>query len=88
MAGIEQVYVHVHRNNLPAQALYQKIGFEVMSTSGFKSFFIFVPFCFTLWSSHICYDFQVVEIASSQLVEEQTYLLCINTGKLNNVHLC
>ncbi|CAK9328185.1 unnamed protein product [Citrullus colocynthis] len=57
-SGIEQVYVHVHRNNLPAQALYQKIGFEV------------------------------VEIASSQLVEEQTYLLCINTGKLNNVHLC
>ncbi|KGN66295.1 uncharacterized protein LOC101207838 [Cucumis sativus] len=54
--GIEQVYVHVRRNNTPAQALYQKIGFEV------------------------------VETASSQLVEEQTYLLCLNTEKLNNEH--
>ncbi|XP_022147601.1 uncharacterized protein LOC111016486 [Momordica charantia] len=55
-SGIEQVYVHVHRNNTPAQALYRKIGFEV------------------------------VEKASSQLLEEQIYLLCINTQKLNNAH--
>uniref|UniRef100_M4DFB0 N-acetyltransferase domain-containing protein n=1 Tax=Brassica campestris TaxID=3711 RepID=M4DFB0_BRACM len=27
--GVEQVYVHVHRNNLVAQELYQKTGFEV-----------------------------------------------------------
>ena len=33
MAGIEQVYVHVRRNNTPAQALYQKIGFEVTLSS-------------------------------------------------------
>ncbi|XP_015572911.1 uncharacterized protein LOC107261016 [Ricinus communis] len=44
--GIEDVYVHVHRNNIPAQELYQKIGFEI------------------------------VEAASSQLIEEKTYLLC------------
>ncbi|KAG6588080.1 hypothetical protein SDJN03_16645, partial [Cucurbita argyrosperma subsp. sororia] len=57
-SGIEQVYVHVHRNNTPARILYEKIGFEV------------------------------VEIASSQLLEEQTYLLCINTRKLNNAYWC
>ncbi|CAN7126757.1 hypothetical protein BRARA_G00462 [Brassica rapa] len=28
--GVEQVYVHVHRNNLVAQELYQKTGFEVV----------------------------------------------------------
>lgn len=44
--GIEHAYVHVHRNNTPAQKLYEKMGFEI------------------------------VEAASSQLVEEQTYLLC------------
>ncbi|CAK7352456.1 unnamed protein product [Dovyalis caffra] len=27
--GIEHVYVHVHRNNTPAQELYEKMGFEV-----------------------------------------------------------
>ena len=30
MAGVEQVYVHVHRSNIPALELYQKMGFEVM----------------------------------------------------------
>ncbi|XP_059634744.1 GCN5-related N-acetyltransferase 6, chloroplastic [Cornus florida] len=28
--GAEEVFVHVHRNNSPAQDLYQKIGFEVV----------------------------------------------------------
>ncbi|KAI3670731.1 hypothetical protein L1987_87727 [Smallanthus sonchifolius] len=28
--GAEQVYVHVHRNNIAAQELYQKIGFKVV----------------------------------------------------------
>ncbi|KAJ9168042.1 hypothetical protein P3X46_019616 [Hevea brasiliensis] len=44
--GVEHVYVHVHRNNTPAQELYEKMGFEI------------------------------VEAASSQLLEEKTYLLC------------
>lgn len=44
--GVENVYVHVHRNNRPAQELYEKMGFEI------------------------------IEAASSQLQEEQTYLLC------------
>ncbi|XP_041005985.1 uncharacterized protein LOC121250822 isoform X1 [Juglans microcarpa x Juglans regia] len=48
-AGVEQVYVHVHRSNLPAQELYQKTGFEM------------------------------VEVASPQLLEDQTYLLCFKT---------
>lgn len=30
LAGAEQVYVHVNRNNIAAQELYQKIGFEVV----------------------------------------------------------
>ncbi|XP_059432222.1 GCN5-related N-acetyltransferase 6, chloroplastic [Corylus avellana] len=47
--GVEQVYVHVHRSNMPAQELYQKMGFEM------------------------------VEEASSQLLEDQTYLLCVKT---------
>ncbi|XP_022888284.1 uncharacterized protein LOC111403881 isoform X1 [Olea europaea var. sylvestris] len=29
--GAEQVFVHVHRHNTPAQRLYQKMGFEVIS---------------------------------------------------------
>ncbi|VVA99074.1 unnamed protein product [Arabis nemorensis] len=29
LSGVEQVYVHVHRNNSVAQELYQKTGFEV-----------------------------------------------------------
>jgi ribosomal protein S18 acetylase RimI-like enzyme len=28
--GVKQVYVHVDRNNTPAQLLYQKMGFKVM----------------------------------------------------------
>ncbi|GKC40604.1 acyl-CoA N-acyltransferase, partial [Tanacetum coccineum] len=28
--GVEQVYVHVHRNNIAAQELYEKIGFKVV----------------------------------------------------------
>lgn len=28
--GVEQVYVHVHRKNVAAQELYQKMGFEVV----------------------------------------------------------
>lgn len=28
-AGVEQVYVHVHRYNSVAQELYQKTGFQV-----------------------------------------------------------
>ncbi|XP_034700539.1 uncharacterized protein LOC117925591 [Vitis riparia] len=47
--GVEQVFVHVHRNNGPAQELYQKMGFEM------------------------------VEVASSQLLQEQTYLLSFRT---------
>ncbi|KAJ7979248.1 Acyl-CoA N-acyltransferase (NAT) superfamily protein [Quillaja saponaria] len=47
--GVEQVYVHVDRNNKPAQELYQKMGFKM------------------------------VEMANSQLFEEGTYLLCLNT---------
>lgn len=31
--GAEQVFVHVHRNNKPAQLLYQKMGFEVVETA-------------------------------------------------------
>lgn len=30
LAGVRQVYVHVDRNNRPAQLLYQKMGFEVI----------------------------------------------------------
>ncbi|ONH97593.1 hypothetical protein PRUPE_7G199400 [Prunus persica] len=45
LEGAEQVYVHVHRKNKPAQELYRKMGFEM------------------------------VEKATSQLEEEQTYLL-------------
>ncbi|CDY18035.1 hypothetical protein HID58_074690 [Brassica napus] len=30
LSGVEQVYVHVHRNNLVAQELYKKTGFEVV----------------------------------------------------------
>ncbi|XP_075672822.1 GCN5-related N-acetyltransferase 6, chloroplastic [Castanea sativa] len=47
--SVEQVYVHVHRSNIPALELYQKMGFEI------------------------------VEEASSQLVEDQTFLLCLKT---------
>lgn len=28
--GIEQVYVHVHKNNIPARELYQKMGFKMV----------------------------------------------------------
>ncbi|KAK7281293.1 hypothetical protein RIF29_09131 [Crotalaria pallida] len=31
--GVTQVYVHVDRNNRPAQILYQKIGFEIVETA-------------------------------------------------------
>ncbi|KAL8119896.1 hypothetical protein AgCh_017133 [Apium graveolens] len=55
MTGAEQVFVHVHRNNKPAQLLYQKMGFEV------------------------------VEIASSQLSAEQTYLLCLRAQSLDKL---
>ncbi|WOH08982.1 hypothetical protein DCAR_0728433 [Daucus carota subsp. sativus] len=55
--GAEQVFVHVHRNNKPAQLLYQKMGFEV------------------------------VEIASSQLSAEQTYLLCLRAQGLEEKYL-
>ncbi|KDP33912.1 hypothetical protein JCGZ_07483 [Jatropha curcas] len=44
--GVEHLFVHVHRDNSPAQDLYQKMGFKI------------------------------VEAASSQLLEEKTYLLC------------
>lgn len=47
--GVDQIFVHVHRHNTPAQKLYQKLGF------------------------------QIVELASSQLLEEQMYLLRIRT---------
>jgi hypothetical protein len=30
VTGIEHAYVHVHRNNTPAQKLYEKMGFEVI----------------------------------------------------------
>ncbi|XP_052199727.1 uncharacterized protein LOC127806458 [Diospyros lotus] len=45
--GAEQVFVHVHKKNIPALGLYKKMGF------------------------------QVVEMATSQLSKEQTYLLCL-----------
>ncbi|KAL5098333.1 hypothetical protein RYX36_002660 [Vicia faba] len=31
--GVRQVYVHVDRNNMPAQLLYQKMGFEMVETA-------------------------------------------------------
>ncbi|XP_004513484.1 GCN5-related N-acetyltransferase 6, chloroplastic isoform X2 [Cicer arietinum] len=31
--GVRQVYVHVDRNNRPAQLLYQKMGFEMVETA-------------------------------------------------------
>ncbi|XP_022888286.1 N-alpha-acetyltransferase 50-like isoform X2 [Olea europaea var. sylvestris] len=31
--GAEQVFVHVHRHNTPAQRLYQKMGFEVIEAA-------------------------------------------------------
>ncbi|KAH7519294.1 hypothetical protein FEM48_Zijuj08G0020700 [Ziziphus jujuba var. spinosa] len=34
--GIERVYVHVHRDNAPAQELYRKMGFEVILYSGYS----------------------------------------------------
>ncbi|KAI4344601.1 hypothetical protein L6164_011808 [Bauhinia variegata] len=47
--GVEQVYMHVDRNNRPAQMLYQRMGFEM------------------------------VEMANSELSDEQTYLLRLQT---------
>ncbi|CAK8532034.1 unnamed protein product [Lathyrus sativus] len=32
-AGVRQVYVHVDRNNMPGQLLYQKMGFEMVETA-------------------------------------------------------
>ncbi|KAL1205189.1 GCN5-related N-acetyltransferase 6 [Cardamine amara subsp. amara] len=32
LSGVEQVYVHVHRNNSIAQELYQKTGFKIVET--------------------------------------------------------
>ncbi|GFP79476.1 hypothetical protein PHJA_000091100 [Phtheirospermum japonicum] len=32
--GAEKVYVHVYRNNISAQGLYQKLGFEIVDASG------------------------------------------------------
>ncbi|KAI3701377.1 hypothetical protein L6452_26399 [Arctium lappa] len=34
--GAEQVYVHVNRNNIAAQELYQKIGFEVVDRASLQ----------------------------------------------------
>ncbi|XVE53997.1 hypothetical protein DITRI_Ditri03aG0047300 [Diplodiscus trichospermus] len=48
-SGVENVYVHVHRNNRPALELYENFGFEM------------------------------VEMASSHLVEQDMYLLCLKT---------
>ncbi|KAK7328822.1 hypothetical protein VNO77_22946 [Canavalia gladiata] len=47
--GVTQVYVHVDRNNRPAQKLYQKMGFEM------------------------------VEMANSRLLLEETFLLRLQT---------
>ncbi|XP_060961443.1 GCN5-related N-acetyltransferase 6, chloroplastic isoform X2 [Cannabis sativa] len=47
--GVEQVYVHVYRDNKAAQELYRKMGFEL------------------------------VQMASSQLLEEGTFLLCFKS---------
>jgi len=30
LTGAEQVYVHVHRNNIAAQELYEKLGFKMV----------------------------------------------------------
>ncbi|OAY53998.1 uncharacterized protein LOC110612066 isoform X2 [Manihot esculenta] len=35
-SGVEQVYVHVHRNNIPAQDLYEKIGFEIVEAASLQ----------------------------------------------------
>jgi len=37
LSGVEQVYVHVHRNNLVAQELYKKTGFEIVETGQSES---------------------------------------------------
>ncbi|ESQ37022.1 hypothetical protein EUTSA_v10002632mg [Eutrema salsugineum] len=37
LSGVEQVYVHVHRNNIVAQELYQKTGFEMVETGQSES---------------------------------------------------
>lgn len=34
--GVEKVFVHVHRNNGPAQKLYRKAGFEVVEAENLK----------------------------------------------------
>ena len=43
--GVEQVFVHVHRNNGPAQELYQKMGFEVIPVV-FTEFMLLVSVLF------------------------------------------
>ncbi|KFK39887.1 hypothetical protein AALP_AA3G301900 [Arabis alpina] len=37
LSGVEQVYVHVHRNNSVAQELYQKTGFQMVETGPMES---------------------------------------------------
>lgn len=32
-SGVEEVYVHVHRNNMAARELYEKTGFEIVETA-------------------------------------------------------
>ncbi|RYR67465.1 hypothetical protein Ahy_A03g013844 isoform D [Arachis hypogaea] len=34
--GVTQIYVHVDRNNRPAQMLYQKLGFQMVETANTK----------------------------------------------------
>lgn len=42
-AGAENIYIHVHKDNLPAWRLYDKIGFKVYGL--FVVCFILIFFC-------------------------------------------
>ncbi|CAH2079684.1 unnamed protein product [Thlaspi arvense] len=40
LSGVEQVYVHVHRNNSVAQELYKKTGFKIVETGQSESTYL------------------------------------------------
>lgn len=70
-AGVEQVYVHVHRNNLVAQELYQKTGFEVKRN--IKLITLKIEF-YGLETKNVVLWYQVVEMGQSESSDD-TYLL-------------
>ena len=76
-AGVEQVYVHVYRDNRAAQELYRKMGFEVTLSLFIKLFSFTYRTIKTDAASTL--TFQMVETANAQLLEEQTFLLCFKT---------